>query len=178
MNTGKYFIFLGIVAALICGAGAGGSAAGFESGKSPALTELIAVSPGGAEAFNAMKICDPKAVAVPLGRATAIVSAAQAGSTDDFIKALAVSAERQGKTSAARLLHKLLADGTPEEKAQFANWSGNSYAFPARFYPTVYASGVCTVVTELFCKLSCIHTGTAQESCKEECRNIIVKSCN
>lgn len=178
MDMGKYFKSLGIAVALVCGAGAGGSAVGFESGKSPALAELLSVAPGGAETFNAIKVCAPQARAVGPNGAAAVLFAPEKGSPDDLIRILAASAERQGKMAAARLFHKLLADGTTEEKARLANWSGKPYVFPDRFYPTVYASGVCTVVTELFCKLSCIHTGTAQESCKEECRNIIVKSCD
>lgn len=176
MNRAGFWKALGVFALLANVEVAAASAVGLKSERSTALTQLISAAPGGPEAFSAIKVCVPEASAAVLSNVTA-VPPAQTSPADGLIRGLADSAERQGKKSTARLLQRLLAEGTAAEKAPLLDPSGKPYAFPERFYPAVYAAGKCHWVTEQFCKLACWGTGIERE-CREECRNIIVKSCD
>lgn len=147
------------------------SAAGVCS--SPAMSQLLAAAPGGPGALDAIVVAEPAARLV-----SSSVLEYDTTHADALLKGLAASAHKAGKTQASGLFTRLLKEGTPAEKLRFMSATDKPYTFPSRFTLAVKAGGVCRTVAELFCKLSCIHTGTDQEQCKEECRTIFVTSCD
>lgn len=142
---------------------------------SSALSQLSAA--GGPGALEAIVVATP---APRLAPRSGLYDVATYDTTaaDILITGLAESARKTGRTNASLLLLRLAKEGTPAEKLEFMSARHKPYTFPARFTLAVKAGGVCRTVAELFCKLSCIHTGTNQESCKEECRTIFVTSCD
>lgn len=142
-----------------------------------ALSQLLAAAPGGADSLNALIIASPASSPAPRSELydVAIYDTTQA---DRLIKGLAASARKTGKTNASLLFIRLLNEGTPAEKLKFMSATDRPYSFPSRFTLAVATGGICHAVTETFCAISCIHTGTANEQCREDCRTIIVRSCD
>lgn len=155
----------GPAAAAVCGAG------------SSAMSQLATAAPGGAEALDAIVVGVPEPRLAPRS-GIYDVRAYDTTRADILITGLAASAQRTGRTNAALLLLRLAKEGTPAEKLEFMSARHKPYSFPARFTLAVKAGGVCRTVAELFCKLSCVHTGTNQEACKDECRTIFVTTCD
>lgn len=166
-----------IVAVLLSYVAVSASAAGVCAGGTTAMSQLLSAAPGGPDALNEIIVASPAPNLVPRSSLTDAL-AYNTAAADSLIKGLAASARTAGKTKTASLLIRLLNEGTPAEKLQLMSATSKPYSFPSRFTLAVTTGGVCRTVAELFCRLSCIHTGTAQEQCKEDCRTIFVTSCD
>jgi len=173
----KVIRVLPVLAVLLSFSAASASAATFCAAGPSAMSQLLASTPGGADSLSAIVVRDPVASLVARGEMS---SALEYDTTraDALLKGLAASARSSGKVKAAGLLTRLLKEGTPAEKLVFMNATSKPYSFPSRFTEAVQAGGVCRTVAELFCKLSCIHTGDGKKDCTEDCRTIFVTTCD
>lgn len=142
-----------------------------------AMSQLLAAAPGGADSLNALIIASPASSPAPRSELDA-VTIYDTTRADRLIKGLAASARKAGRANASLLFIRLLNEGTPAEKLKFMSATDKPYSFPSRFTLAVATGGVCRKVAEVFCALSCINTGTANEQCREDCRTIIVESCD
>jgi hypothetical protein len=82
--------------------------------------------------------------------------------------------------ASAGLLIRLLNEGTPQDKLEFMNGAGKTYAFPERFYRTggmVRTASACRVITEWVCRMACWGLGANRQCAMTDCRNVIVNSC-
>lgn len=141
------------------------------------MPQLLAATPGGADALNALIIPAPASSPAPRSELNELTTY-DTTRADRLIKGLAASARKAGKMNASLLFVRLLNEGTPAEKLKFMSATDKPYSFPSRFNLAVKTGGVCRKIAELFCTLSCINTGTANEQCREDCRTVIVESCD
>lgn len=156
------------------------SCAGLASAAAPAscaaLSQLAAAAPGGADALAGMLAAIPEPAAAPRSE-PGFGTTYDTARADVRINAFAEAARKRGELGVSRLFARLAEEGTPKEKFEFMNHDKTPYAFPARFR-MIRTAGVCREIAKLFCTLSCINTGTAQQQCWNDCQTIIVNSCD
>jgi hypothetical protein len=135
----------------------------------------------------AIPVVAPSAsIVVPVrsfGERGAVVSDAQLNS---MIRRFAESARSKKKEYLAKGLEALAQTGTRQEKEEFL-FGKNEYIFPDRFMVIAERNSntvgkcvtrtVCEWGTETLCTTSCWITSNNMQECMEDCRNLLVKTC-
>lgn len=147
---------------------------------SGAMSQLMATAPGGPDALDAVRVSMPQPSLSPRSEPRYDVTAIDLSAVDVVIKEAAASARMSGKLRASQLFIRLLNEGTPEEKLEFTNGTGKTYAFPNRFYwksGIVKVESACRRVAQLFCWMACTGLGENRKCAEEQCKIIFVDAC-
>lgn len=157
----KTYRALTVMTVLLSFGAASSSAASF----SPAMSQLLAAVPGGADALNAIVVRDPAANLVARGEMSAALEY-DTSRADALLNGLAAAAHATGKANASRLFLRLRNEGTPAEKLVFMNATRKPYSFPSRFTEAVAAGGSCYMTSHMVC------------TSRDECRTVYVWVCD